>query len=673
MKNTELNITAYHVLGETLWQLFTKNREELSNHCHHDFLKIVTALSEAAEVGSVCRTADKELKDAGHSLLKADLAISLNEAKKDFGPAPQYLAPIVIDPFDDGVRLYWQRSFSQEWRLAQRITTLIEQKVKKLSSSQSEFLKRCQLDHFVKPEEFDKRCELLAALEAGTQPDELKSEIIDVWPAVKSAIDQTDSLERLAANAFGIITGGPGTGKTTTVARLLECLLKADPNLKIALAAPTGKATARMQESIQVNLKQDPSLYPLLQTAFEKQAIEAHTLHKWLVTPTASGSVPGTDNPIEFDVYVIDEASMIDSGLALRFFDCVNLKKSRVFLLGDKFQLAAVGPGSIFAELTDDESPVASYVGRLNISHRFTDDSKVGSLSRAVNAGQFDTAVKILEGNALPPLDYGKEPFENLPRIKQWLKLNTDPSLKPSGPNESKTGIRDDVQWVKKTAEQKLQNWLKPHLDQIVTIVRSLIDCSTKQRNTLLKELWVATENFRVLASNREGELSVNSVNLWADQYLRKCLGVKTEDEFYPGKMVIVRINSDELHVFNGDVGVVCPPAECSENLQVIFDKCADRFLPTGLLPKYDLAYAMTIHQSQGSDYKSVAVLLPETADSPLATRELLYTGITRAKKEVTIFAEPEVLKNACEKCTTRESGLKARLAEELSAIKCCR
>lgn len=670
MKNTELNIAAYHVLGETLWQLFTKNRNDVPTHCHHDFLKVVTALSEAAEVGSVCRIADKELKDASNLLLKAELAMSLNEAKKDFGPVPRYIAPIVADPFDDGVRLYWQRSFSQEWRLAQRISTLIEQKVKKLTSAQSEFLKRCQLDHFVKAEEFDKRCELLAALEADTQPDELKSEIIDVWPAVKSAIDQTDSIERLAANAFGIITGGPGTGKTTTVARLLECLLKADPNLKIALAAPTGKATARMQESIQVNLKQDPSLYPLLQTAFEKQAIEAHTLHKWLVTPTASGSVPGSDNPIEFDVYVIDEASMIDSSLALRFFDCVNLKKSRVYLLGDKFQLAAVGPGSIFAEFTDDESPVASHVGRLNISHRFTDDSKVGCLSRAVNVGQFDTAVKILEGNALPPLDYGEEPFENLPRIQQWLKLNTDPSLKPSGSNESKAGIRDDVRWVKKPTEQKLQNWLKPHLDQIVTIVQSLIGCNTDQRKTLLNELWAATENFRVLASNREGELSVNSVNLWADQYLRKCLGVKTEDEFYPGKMVIVRINSDDLNVFNGDVGVVCPSAQCSDNLQVIFDKCGDRFLPTGLLPKYDLAYAMTIHQSQGSDYKSVAVLLPETADSPLATRELLYTGITRAKKEVTIFAEPEVLKNACEKCTARESGLKARLAEERSAIK---
>ena len=119
-------------MGETLRHLFTRNREDLSNHCHHDFLKVVTALSEAAEVGSVCCIADKELKDASNSLLKADLAISLNEAKKDFGPEPQNLAPIVVDPFDDGVRLYWQGSFSQEWRLAQRITTLIEQKVKNL-------------------------------------------------------------------------------------------------------------------------------------------------------------------------------------------------------------------------------------------------------------------------------------------------------------------------------------------------------------------------------------------------------------------------------------------------------------------------------------------------------------------------------------------------------------
>ena len=94
------------------------------------------------------------------------------------------------------------------------------------------------MDYFVKAEEFDKRCELLAALEAGTQPAELKSKIIDVWPAVKSAIDHTDSLERLAANAYGIISGGPGTVKSTTVARLLECLLKAEPNLKIEHAAP---------------------------------------------------------------------------------------------------------------------------------------------------------------------------------------------------------------------------------------------------------------------------------------------------------------------------------------------------------------------------------------------------------------------------------------------------
>ena len=162
----------------------------------------------------------------------------------------------------------------------------------------------------------------------------------------------------------------------------------------------------------------------------------------------------------------------------------------------------------------------------------------------------------------------------------------------------------------------------------------------------------------------------MNCVNEWADQFMRECLGIHIEEEVYPGKMLIVRINNDELNIFNGDVGVVVPVKKGTNTMRVIFDAENQRSLPTGLLPKYDLAYAMTIHQSQGSDYESVAVLMPEEDDSPLATRELLYTGITRAKKEVTIFAEPEVLKNACEKCTARESGLKARLAEERSAIK---
>ena len=148
---------------------------------------------------------------------------------------------------------------------------------------------------------------------------------------------------------------------------------------------------------------------------------------------------------------------------------------------------------------------------------------------------------------------------------------------------------------------------------------------------------------------------------------MRECLGAGVEEEFYSGKMLIVRINNDEINVFNGDVGVVVPVKEERDTLRVIFDAQGKRSLPTGLLPKYDLAYAMTIHQSQGSDYESVAVLMPQEDDSPLATRELLYTGVTRAKKAVTVFAKPTILKRACEECTVRESGLNARLSEEIN------
>ena len=566
------------------------------------------------------------------------------------------------------MRLYWQRNFVQEQRLAEQISHLTKRPVAPLIENQSNFLKNCERDHFANYSTFLKRVELLKAIKSTDDPQKLESDLIEHWSDVKSSIDQINAIECLATHAFGIITGGPGTGKTTTVARLLECLLKANPAMKIALAAPTGKATARMQDSIRANLGQDDAIYPILKSIFDTEQVQAHTLHKWLVTPTSRDVLPNPDNPIEFDAFIIDEASMIDSGLALRFFECIDTQKARVYLLGDKYQLAAVGPGAIFAELTDDESPVASFVGRLNVSHRFTDDSKVGALSRSINAGQYNALQNVLDGKTLPRLDYGNEPIENLDRIKNWLSLNTTPECEVEALSRTfvHSRAKDAVHWEKVPTIEKLQKWLTPHLDKIIDAVKALAAADNEKRTDCLKRLWDATESFRVLASNRHGYLSVDSVNAWADQYIRKQLNVKDNNEFYAGKMIIVRLNSDELNVFNGDVGVVCSASDDPDNYQVIFDSNGKRSLSTGLLPRYDLAYAMTIHQSQGSDYESVAVLLPEEPDSPLATRELLYTGVTRAKKEVTVFAKPSVLQTACEHCTIRQSGLKARLTEEI-------
>lgn len=669
MQNDNIN-SVYNVFGEALWALFTQNKKSIQADYYDDFLAVTHALADASDRGSICFVADADLSNAGEHLQEIGLAMPVIQAKQITHPVLDKLAPIVLDQDQSCTRLYWQRNFSEEWRLAKQIAVLTKRPVDELTQPQTAFLKRCQLDHFADHETFVKRQALLKTVEETNDTKVFAQALTELWPAVKSSLDQTDAIKRLATHAFGIITGGPGTGKTTTVARLLECLLKANPAMTIALAAPTGKATARMQDSIRLSLQNDPTLYPLLKTAFDQGQVEAHTLHKWLVTPTSSGQAPNAGNPIEFDAFVVDEASMIDSGLALRFFESINRQKARVYLLGDKYQLAAVGPGSIFAELTDHHSPVSDFVGQLNISHRFTDDSNVGALARAINAGNYDSVQRVLNGETLSGLDFGLEPFKRLGEIKEWLQLNTTADCEPkvsSKEQSNHTGAKDRVEWVKTPKLEEVKKWMTPHLDRIIAAVRALESANGDTQTQELKHLWDATESFRVLAANRQGTLSVNGVNEWADQYMRECLGAGVEEEFYSGKMLIVRINNDELNVFNGDVGIVVPIKEETNTLRVIFDAQGKRSLPTGLLPKYDLAYAMTIHQSQGSDYESVAVLLPQEDDSPLATRELLYTGVTRAKKAVTVFAKPAILKRACEECTVRESGLNARLSEEIN------
>ena len=670
MQNDNIN-SVYNVFGEALWALFTQNKRSIQAGYYDDFLAVTHALADASDRGSICFVADADLSNAGEHLQEIGLTMPVIQAKQITHPVLDELAPIVLDQDQSCTRLYWQRNFSEEWRLAKQIAALTKRPVDELTQPQTAFLKRCQLDHFADHETFVKRQALLKTIEETNDKTLIAQTLSELWPAVKSSLDQTDAIKRLATHAFGIITGGPGTGKTTTVARLLECLLKANPAMTIALAAPTGKATARMQDSIRLSLQNDPTLYPLLKTAFDQGQVEAHTLHKWLVTPTLSGQAPNADNPIEFDAFVVDEASMIDSGLALRFFESINRQKARVYLLGDKYQLAAVGPGSIFAELTDHNSPIRDFVGQLNISHRFTDDSNVGALARAINAGDYDSVQCVLNGKTLSGLDFGQEPFKRLDEIKEWLKLNTtadhEPPISSKGQSIS-TGAKDRVEWIKTPRLEEVKRWLTPHLDRIIAAVRALKSADGDTQAQALKNLWDGTESFRVLAANRQGTLSVNAVNEWADQYMRERLGAGVEEEFYPGKMLIVRINNDELNVFNGDVGVVVPVKEETNTLRVIFDAQGKRSQPTGLFPKYDLAYAMTIHQSQGSDYESVAVLMPEEEeDSPLATRELLYTGVTRAKKAVSIFSKPAVLKRACEVCTERESGLNARLSEEIN------
>ena len=188
--------------------------------------------------------------------------------------------------------------------------------------------------------------------------------------------------------SLAIISGGPGTGKTTTVAQILECLLEENPGLRIALAAPTGKATSRMDQSMRMSVGRGflPKLSEVLakdeaRPEGERQ-VKGRTIHKWLLSPTPAGGFPGPGNPLPVDVIVVDEASMVDIHLAARLFDAVG-EATRVIILGDKHQLAAVGPGAVFAELSDPKGMLGGHVVELEKSRRFEKGTVIATRANA--------------------------------------------------------------------------------------------------------------------------------------------------------------------------------------------------------------------------------------------------------------------------------------------------
>jgi exodeoxyribonuclease V alpha subunit len=448
---------------------------------------------------------------------------------------------------------------------------------------------------------------------------------------------------------FCVISGGPGTGKTFTVAKVLallqeQALARGEPPYRICLLAPTGKAAQRLGQAIQKNLAAlacTEHVRALIPTA-------ASTLHRALGfqarTPTRFRH--DATNPLAYDVVIVDEASMVDLALMTKLVDAVR-PDARLVLLGDKDQLASVDVGSILGDLYADaegaysaafarhlheitaaELPVATKVSgsgledcrvHLTQSRRFAHGSGIADLSRAVQAGQASAALSVL--NASPDIEL--RPLD----VKQGLAAALGALV--------------------------VERWGK------------LGRVSVAQKLELL-------DDFRILCCHRQGPLGVETVNAWVAEHLGRSGCIDTEQAFYEGRPVLVTANDYRLELFNGDVGVVGPlPAgvaevsEAAARLQVVHFPGAEpgssRTVSPGRLPSHETAFAMSVHKSQGSEFGDIALILPEKP-TQLVTRELVYTAITRAKRRVVIFGSSEVLSQAIESRVERASGLRARL-----------
>jgi exodeoxyribonuclease V alpha subunit len=453
------------------------------------------------------------------------------------------------------------------------------------------------------------------------------------------------------SRSFCVISGGPGTGKTFTVAKILALLLGQHNNtrqLRILLGAPTGKAASRLQQTFDDT--------GLMQSGSEP--LQATTVHRMLgYVPNSPYFRHNAQNPLAADIIVIDEASMIDLPLMAKLLQAVPAA-ARLILLGDRHQLASVQPGSVLGDLCRSEimpnfsgefyqlvskltgktiSP-RPYAGKaastmlqdsfveLRKSYRFAPDSGIARFSKAVKKGDSGGALDILLGAR-------------------------DDSIAWSESDPAKLGI-------------KLQGW--PGVAQFATMQHS------PEPDLCFAHL----EQFRILCALRSGPFGIKRVNSLLEQQIAlqvqgnvsnhtpvQFAGITKSLPYHP---VMVTRNDYNLQLFNGDVGIILPNPENQQSSRVFFKegggKLRDIALP--LLPEHETVFAMTVHKSQGSEFNRVLLILPDK-DSPLLTRELLYTAITRARDKVEIWGKKEILVSALKRQIKRTSGLSEAIWNE--------
>ncbi|MCP5270807.1 MAG: exodeoxyribonuclease V subunit alpha [Burkholderiaceae bacterium] len=427
---------------------------------------------------------------------------------------------------------------------------------------------------------------------------------------------------------FTLVTGGPGTGKTWTAARLLVLLqaLRGHgapdgtpvPFLRVGLAAPTGKAAARLKQSIQQALHGlRPALGSLAGEALDPWADTlppARTLHALL------GPRPGTwrfrhdaTNPLPLDLLIVDEASMVHLALMARLLDALP-PAARLVLLGDPDQLASVEAGAVLADLC--AAPVlAPRTVALRESRRF--HGAIGALAQAMHAGDGAAALAALRTD-----------------VSGTLALQT--------PRDATAVLPLAVQGYRPVL-QALQGPGTP---------------AERARASLQ-----AFETFRLLCALREGPWGVDGLNAAVEQALADAgLLAARRGEWFTGRPVMLLRNQPALGLFNGDIGLVLPADDGTPRAWFAEGE-ALHAVAVGRLEQVQTAFAMTVHKSQGSEFGHVALVLPPE-DGPLLTRELVYTGLTRARERFTLVApQPALLGRAVARRTRRLGGLGARLA----------
>ena len=452
--------------------------------------------------------------------------------------------------------------------------------------------------------------------------DSLEEYLNQLFPSCDATIDwQRVACAKSAVKRFAVITGGPGTGKTTTVVKLLALLKRlADDEgetFDIALAAPTGKAAARLSSSIGGALERLPEGFG------EGLHAQVDTVHR-LIGVSSSGRINRyrKGHTLAVDLLIVDEASMLDIELFDALLDALS-DRTQLILLGDKDQLASVEAGSVLADLcrVESDSNPEGFVSLLKTSHRFNSESGIGQLASAVNQGSLHGYQEV------------------------WQQVYSDIH------HQSGADLRQQI------ADRVLSS--DPDLPGYMSYLNKL----TEQGCDPIEVIRLF-DHFRLLTPLRRGPEGVESLNQLCEAVLARRGLIDPSEDWYIGRPVMVTANDYAVGLANGDVGV-CLLRE--GRLSVAFiNETADavRWIDPIRLESVETAYAMTVHKSQGSEFKHVAYLSPSRAN-PVLSRELLYTAITRASSQFTIIEmNSSVTQQTITTQTDRASGLYDRLTD---------
>lgn len=455
---------------------------------------------------------------------------------------------------------------------------------------------------------------------------------------------QQQALQMVGQSALNMITGGPGTGKTYTLARIVAVLNHCLPHLRIAMAAPTGKAAQRMQEALQLSFS-DPDLQQQGLIQPELLLLKPVTLHRLLGIGRQGQAKFTAQQPLPYDLIIVDEASMLDLNLATLLFEAIP-DHARLILLGDAQQLASVDVGSVLADL---QQPARLQPYRVNLlnSRRFSDDALIGKMARfiqQVTTRQLNTE-QVLSAFEQDIVAADQLQIVDLNRIQKDLVqlqyLNAETAI-----------------------EQALQQLWSGFEDYTQSLLAYL---QGEQSQAEVEQVIACFDHYRILTAIHHGEFGLERINQFMQQQLLKILLPYTQavGDWYIGRPVMMTENDDQLGLANGDIGICFFQKEDHQQFSVFFPSLQKWVIAQRLPKNIATAFALTIHKSQGSEFAHTAVVLDAQAEK-LLSQELIYTAITRAKKAVSLLVDRAAFAQALTCQTVRHSGLIRKIEQSI-------